>query len=274
MNQVVGSADLLFVTFDSLRWDVAARAFAAGRTPHLARWIGSAGWEKRETPGTFTLAAHTAFFHGFLPTPIERPDSPRLFALEYVGARTIGPGTRVFKGVPDVVRGLAAEGYLTLCVGGVGFFSRRNPLGSVLPGYFQESVWEEAMGPAAPGSTARQVAWALERLARVERGRRVFLFINVSATHAPHHFYLPGSGGTDSPESQAAALAYADGELAPLVEAMAARAPLFALAMADHGEAMGEDGRWGHRIAHPTVTTVPYAEFQLGLALPGALAGR
>jgi hypothetical protein len=29
--------------------------------------------------------------------------------------------------------------------------------------------------------------------------------------------------------------------------------------MADHGEAHGEDGRHGHRIAHPTVTTVPYA---------------
>ena len=35
---------------------------------------------------------------------------------------------------------------------------------------------------------------------------------------------------------------------------------LVALLMADHGEAYGEDGRRGHRIAHPTVTTVPYAE--------------
>jgi hypothetical protein len=30
--------------------------------------------------------------------------------------------------------------------------------------------------------------------------------------------------------------------------------------MADHGDAFGEGGRWGHRLAHPTVTTVPYAE--------------
>ena len=33
--------------------------------------------------------------------------------------------------------------------------------------------------------------------------------------------------------------------------------------MADHGEAHGEDGRFGHRIAHPSVTTVPYADFIL-----------
>jgi hypothetical protein len=33
--------------------------------------------------------------------------------------------------------------------------------------------------------------------------------------------------------------------------------------MGDHGEAYGEDGQFGHRIAHPTVTTVPYAEFLL-----------
>jgi hypothetical protein len=33
--------------------------------------------------------------------------------------------------------------------------------------------------------------------------------------------------------------------------------------MADHGEAHGEDGHRGHRLAHPTVTTVPYAHFFL-----------
>ena len=39
---------------------------------------------------------------------------------------------------------------------------------------------------------------------------------------------------------------------------------LLGLLMADHGEAHGEDGRRGHRLAHPTVTTVPYAECLLG----------
>src|SRR5437870_1675738 len=47
MNAVVGRADVLFVTFDCLRYDVAV----AAPTVHLPRW------ERRETPGTFTLPA-------------------------------------------------------------------------------------------------------------------------------------------------------------------------------------------------------------------------
>ena len=36
MNRVVGSANLLFVTLDCLRYDVARHALEAGLTPHLA----------------------------------------------------------------------------------------------------------------------------------------------------------------------------------------------------------------------------------------------
>jgi hypothetical protein len=51
--------------------------------------------------------------------------------------------------------------------------------------------------------------------------------------------------------------------LPPLLDDLRARGPCFCLIMGDHGEAHGEDGRWGHRLAHPTVTTVPYADFFL-----------
>ena len=40
----------------------------AGRTPHLTRLLPR-GWEERHSPGSFTYAAHQAFFAGFLPTP-------------------------------------------------------------------------------------------------------------------------------------------------------------------------------------------------------------
>jgi hypothetical protein len=36
----------------------------------------------------------------------------------------------------------------------------------------------------------------------------------------------------------------------------------------DHGTAYGEDGFAGHRLAHPVVWTVPYAEFLLGEVEP------
>ena len=52
-------------------------------------------------------------------------------------------------------------------------------------------------------------------------------------------------------------------ELRRLVAALRRRGPCFCIVFSDHGEAHGEDGRRGHRIAHPTVTTVPYANFLL-----------
>jgi hypothetical protein len=262
MHQVVGRANLLWVTLDCLRHDVACRALAEGRTPHLRAVLPPGGWEPRETPGTFTLAAHQAFFHGFLPTPPGNGPHPRLLALEFDGSLTIAPQTYTFRGADNVIAGLRQLGYRTFCVGGVGFFNLRNPLGRVLPGYFAESVWDPSMGVTARASTARQVRAALDWLETVGPGERFLLFLNVSATHPPHAHYLDGSA-EDSPASQAAALAYVDTQLPPLLTALRARGDCFCLLMADHGEAHGEDGRRGHRLAHPTVTTVPYAHFFL-----------
>ena len=41
------------------------------------------------------------------------------------------------------------------------------------------------------------------------------------------------------------------------------RGPWFAVVCSDHGTAYGEDGFTGHRLAHPVVWDVPYAEFIL-----------
>lgn len=260
----VGEADVLLMTFDSLRYDVAIAALLGGRTPNLARALGPAGWERRESPGTFTLPAHLSWFCGFGPTLPEDPGAARPLALAYQGSRSIGERTCVFEDVPDVISGFAALGYTTLCVGGVGFFDQRGPLGRVLPGYFAEAAWAPEMGVEAEGSPEAQAAWALRRLAAVARDERVLLLINWSATHVPHAYYDPTPGARESVATQASALAHIDRALGPLLQAMTARGPLLGIWMADHGEAYGEDGRWGHRIAHPTVTTVPYAELLLG----------
>lgn len=258
MNEVVGRHNIFMMTLDCLRHDVARACLRSGRTPNLAAVLPPGGWEARETPGTFTFAAHQAFFHGFLPTPPGAGPHPRLLALEFEGSRTTVPQTYVFRGVSNVVEGFRALGYRTFCVGGVGFFNKRNPLGKVLPGYFEESVWSPALGVAARDSTAAQVRAAVRWLDGLGPAERFFLFVNLSATHPPHAMYLPGAT-EESAETQAAALAYADGQLPPLFAALRARGPCFGLFLSDHGEAYGEDGRRGHRIAHPTVTTVPYA---------------
>src|SRR5262249_6883684 len=103
-RRLLGSHDLLFITFDALRYDVAIEALQTGLTPHLRDLLPGGTWERRHTPGSFTYAAHQAFFAGFLPTPVEPDGHERLFALRFAGSRTTGPRTCLFD-APDIVSG-------------------------------------------------------------------------------------------------------------------------------------------------------------------------
>jgi Sulfatase len=256
---LIGSHDVLFVTLDSLRHDVAVDALDRGETPNIARLLPHGKWEHRHSPGTFTYAAHHAFFAGFLPTPATPGPHTRLFAARFAGSETTTGTTCVFD-TPDIVTGLAARGYHTICIGGVGFFNRQTPLGCVLPDLFMESHWDETLGVTSVTSTGRQVDLACARLAAMPASQRVFLFINVSAIHQPNRHYIDGATG-DSKETMRAALVYVDGQMPRLIDALARRAPTLAILCSDHGTAYGEDGFNGHRLAHPVVTDVPYAEF-------------
>ena len=260
-SSLLGTHDVVLVTLDTLRYDVAAACLDAGRTPTLAALLPGGRWEERHSPGSFTLAAHAAFFAGFLPTPASPGPHPRLFAVRFPGSETTTASTAVFD-APDIVSGFAGRGYHTLCVGGVGFFNKLSPLGAVLPGLFAESVWRPEFGVTDPDSTANQARWIVERLAALPADRRVFLFLNVSAIHQPNRFYLPGAEH-DSLASHAAALAYVDRQLPALFAALRRRGPALCVVCSDHGTAYGEDGFTGHRLAHPVVWTVPYAEFLL-----------
>jgi hypothetical protein len=259
-SALIGTHDVLLMTLDTLRYDVARDLLAQGRTPNLARVIPQ--WEERHTPGSFTLAAHAAFFAGFLPTPKAPGRHARLFAVRFPGSETTGSNTFVVD-APDIVTGLASQGYHTICIGGVGFFNKRSPLGSVFPALFAESHWSPELGVTDPRSFENQVALAEQRLAAVPRDRRAFLFVNVSALHQPNHFYLEGSNGQDSLASHAAALEYVDRHVGRLFAALARRGRALSIVCSDHGTAYGEDGYRGHRLAHPVVWTVPYAEFVL-----------
>jgi Sulfatase len=257
-NTVIGSHHVLFVTFDSLRYDVARAAMYAGCTPNLASVVPGGRWEERRTQGAFTLPAHMAFFSGFLPVPSGPRRPGRLLACRAIRGTTITGRTFVFD-APDIVTGFAELGYRTVCVGGVGFFSKATKLGSVLPNLFQESYWGPELGASSPDSTRHQVDRALRVLKEQPPGKLLFLFVNVTATHTPHHVYLTGAAA-DSWESQWEALSYADDELGRLFEALPGLGSWLVIMCADHGEAFGEDGYEGHGIAHPAVWSVPYAE--------------
>jgi hypothetical protein len=257
--RLIGTHDVLLVVLDALRYDVAAEALAGGRTPNLAGVLPGGTWERRHSPATFPLPAHQAFFAGFLPPPARPGRHERLFAARFTGSETTGERTAVFD-APDIVTGLAMRGYRTICIGGVGFFNKLTPLGNVLPGLFAESHWSEEMGVTSARSTEVQVKLARSILAELPPDRRVFLFINVSALHQPNCLFTPGAKA-DSKQTQADALAYVDRWLPVLFDAVRRRGPSLVVICSDHGTAYGEEGYIGHRVAHPVVWTVPYAEF-------------
>lgn len=261
MNALVGRCDLLWITLDTLRFDVAERAWREGRTPTLAGLLPPSGWQRRHAPGNFTYASHHAFFAGFLPTPTTPGPHPRLFAAEFPGSETTARETFQFA-EPNVVEALAARRYHTICIGGVGFFNKQTPLGQTLPNLFQESHWSPELGVTCRHSTGNQVRLACERIRQLESQQRLFLFINVSALHQPNCMYLEGAE-QDSPESQLEALAYVDSQLHTLLALLQSRADLFAIVCSDHGTAYGESGQVGHRLNHPVVGDVPYADFLL-----------
>jgi hypothetical protein len=266
VSRLVGTHDILFATLDTLRYDVAAELYAAGRIPHLATALPAGGWEKRHSPGNFTFAAHAAFFAGFFPTPACPGQHPRPFALRFPGSETTTNQTAVFDS-PDLVSGLRGLGYWTICIGGVGFFNQLTPLGRVLPGLFDESHWSPRLGVTDPRSTEHQVNLALARVANQPQARRVFLFVNVSAIHQPNRCYLP-EVAEDCLASHAAALEYVDRHFGRLFAGLRRRGTWLVVLCSDHGTAYGEDGYRGHRLAHPVVWEVPYAEF----ILPGESA--
>jgi hypothetical protein len=258
-KSLVGTHDIVLVTLDTLRYDVAREELTLGRTPNLAAVLPAGGWEARHTPGTFTYAAHHAFFAGFLPTPATAGRHPRLFAARFEGSETTNDDTWTFDAA-DLPTGLRAAGYRTICVGGVGFFNKRTALGRALPSLFDESYWDPSLGVTSPTSTAAQVALARRLLDAAPRSQRIFLFVNVAAIHQPNRIFSHGAT-SDTRETHAAALRYVDCALPPLFQAVRRRGPSLWIMCSDHGTAYGEDGFRGHRIAHDVVWTVPYAEW-------------
>lgn len=121
---------------------------------------------------------------GFLPTPASPGPHPRLFAGAFPGSETTAAGTWTFDAA-DLPGGLAAAGYHTVCVGGVGFFNKLTPLGSALPSLFAESHWERGFGVTDPESLPNQIDRIAEVMARLPAERRLFLLLNVASCTSP-----------------------------------------------------------------------------------------
>ena len=142
------------------------------------------------------------------------------------------------------------------------FFSKRNELGRVFPGYFTKSYWLPTFGCTAPDSAEKQIDFALKKLENYPEDKRIFMYINFSAIHYPNCHYVEGKMKDDK-ESHAAALQYVDSQLPRLFQAFQKRGNTLVIALSDHGTCYGEDGYEYHCISHETVYTVPYKHFIL-----------
>ena len=264
MKSHVGHSNILLVTLDTLRYDVAQSLWKEGRLRTLERYLPSTGWELRHSPANFTYAAHQAIFAGFLPTPATPGRHPRLFASRFAGSETTSEATFVFD-EPTLPEALSARGYRTICIGGTGFFNPANSLGRVLPGLFDQSYWSPETSVADPDSPVNQVDCAIQALPS-DISQQVFLFINFSAIHQPNWFYSASKdceNGVDTLRSHGEALVAIDRQLDRLFAALRHYGSTYCILCSDHGTAYGEDGFYGHRLAHPVVWNVPYADFLL-----------
>ncbi|MCA9104926.1 MAG: STM4013/SEN3800 family hydrolase [Planctomycetales bacterium] len=259
----LGVDDFLIMTFDSLRYDVAQLAWETGVIPKLAKSLSESGWERRHAPGSFTYASHAAYFAGFFPTPAKPGRHERGIGLRFAGSETLASDAVVFD-APDIVTGFRENAYFALGIGGVGFFNRQTPVSSYFPSLFDEFHWCEECSVVNPKSAGHQVDMAIEILSRRSIHERVLLFINLSAMHQPSSIFVEGAA-RDSVQTQCAALASVDMPWSRLNEFLRQRGRGKGILCSDHGTTFGEDGYNGHRLAHPVVWDVPYAEVRWGI---------
>ena len=259
MNKVIGQSNVLFVVLDALRYDVAQEEFLKGNLPNFEKYLPTTGWDKRYAPASFTYPSHKAFFAGFLPTKVNAKITPRLFATEFQGSESTTAKTFTFE-ENDFITALRNRNYATACIGGVGFFNKKNKISQEFPNLFEESFWSEELGVTNKKSTKHQFQLAKKWLAKTIG--LFSLYINVSAIHQPNYFYLRNENRDDK-ESHSAALRYVDDQLPTLMNAVKQKGKCFCIFCSDHGSAYGEDGHWGHRNGHATVMQVPYVHFEI-----------
>ncbi len=254
----------IFLVLDSLRWDT----FNQTRPASLAN-LGE--WKKAYAPGTYTFPSHMSFFVGRLPHTLDGSPyydslathdfpaggrgrcSEQLWRLVNLEAPKAATHAVVDE---NIVKGFAERGYRTIGTGAVNWFNPELPAGRYLSEMFSEYRWFGSQNHAED-----QIAWCLERI-RVS-SEPYFLFINFGETH--HRYRFKGCEWWDDKSDpygdaqlcaarQQAALVY----LASKIRDLLAECQDYDLVIcADHGDAWGEAGLWGHGFFHPTVIEVP-----------------
>lgn len=268
--------NIVFITFDSCRYDSLMQA----NTPFLDQMgkIYSA-W----TPATYTLPAHISFFTGILPLvhediPYINRFNKQLIKMHKGGASLGGDSGKktinLKASKEDMIQGLKKEGFYTVGSASANWFDKR-----VLVKNFHDFKYIRAQ------SCEAQCTYVRKKLAKNAVDKAFFAFMNFYETHTPYmhygndrseysmhardHMSFPPREDKMKKQELGSKLHTAQIKAAEhLDKVMSDFIPLLppntlVVLTADHGEAFGEDGFWGHGIYHPTVMNVPMMCFML-----------
>jgi len=255
------------LVFDSLRWDV----FQKAKIPFLKK-LGK--WKLAYTPGNYTFPAHMSFFVGKIPQTLDNTPYYDTVATRFgITGRKPKPDQLWRLGNPEaprpskytlegqnIISGFRAQGYLTIGAGAVNWFNPDLPAGKYLTEPFEHFFYKRGPNYASHESAEEQVQWVLDCLRVADKP--YFLFINFGETH---HQYLykncpwhgqpnPYGNARECRRRQQACLEYLDKQVEHLLTQLK---NLDLVICSDHGEAMGEDGLWGHGFHHPKIWEVP-----------------
>jgi hypothetical protein len=288
----LADANLLFITLDSLRLDVARMA----SLPVLASLEGPTPCY---THANFTLPAHFAFFTGFLPLPLDskyrflRGRFSRIF--RPVSARPAPGQVAISFSGATVISSFQDAGAVVVGTGGVPYFdpdSTQISFASLFPEFHYSGY--PARSDFGDGRTFAEAArysslvllrdWLAQAL--IDPFRQYLLFANEPSTHFP--FVCPSTALTSMDEKylwefdkyvrlkqpvperlaaqlqpwgmdrQRVILEWLDsliGEVLQLLTRLRRRT--LVVVCSDHGEAFGENDRVGHFLNLDVVLHVP-----------------
>ncbi|MGJ3247648.1 MAG: sulfatase-like hydrolase/transferase [Elainellaceae cyanobacterium] len=262
--------NLLILVYDSCRYDSATKA----HTPVLDRYSPI---YKGYTPATYTYPAHQSFFCGIFPAVPEPIPYYNRFVKQLIALEGGGDGIKtkdsfvVEKSAENIIVGLSEAGYYTVGSAGASWFAKP----SLQLGFNDFHYTHNARA-------LDQINLITTSIQKKALGQNFLGFINFMETHAPYMHYDESEYNmtarkkmTWAPQynpdheeyarklhtAQIQAVEYLDSCLPKLFDALPSNT--IVMLFADHGEAFGEDGYWGHGVYHEKVMEIPISIFSL-----------
>ncbi len=257
-HQPAAPRHVVLFTLDTTRADrIGAYGYVRARTPRLdALARRGVRFDDAVTPSPITGPAHAAIFTGLYPARFGVRDN----------ATTPLPEEAV-----TLAERLSAQGFAT--GGFIGAFVLDRPYGfaqgfAAFEGFRRVESGREAN---AQREGALVVDDALRWLTSVPVSQPLFLWVHLYDPHAPYGAPAPfGADFADRPYD--GEVAYVDHQIGRVLDALEARGALadsLVVALADHGESLGEHGEDEHGVfLYEPVIRIPWI-----VAGPGAKAG-